>query len=142
MSASISIYGAFPGDLAGKKHDWMNDSFKVALLSNSYSPNQDTHSVWADVSSHQASGTNYTAGGATLGGKSADYNPSTNTRRFTANAVEWQDSTITARYAVIYNDTTADKPLVAVVNFGTERASSDGIFRITWNNDGIFSVTV
>ena len=142
MAATISIYGSFPGALASKEVDWLGDTIKVALLADAYSPNQDTHGVWSDVSTHQVTGTNYSAGGATLTGKSADYNASTNTRTFTANAVEWENSTITARYAVIYDDTTTGKPLVAYVDFGTERSSSDGVFRITWNTDGIFTVTV
>lgn len=142
MSASIHLYGSFPGSLASKEQDWMNDTIKVALLGASYSPNQDTHSEWGDVSSHQVSGTAYTAGGVTLANKSMSYNASTNTRTFDGNDVEWPDSTITARYAVIYNDTTSGKPLVGYVDFAAERSSNEGLFRIAWNASGIFTVTV
>jgi hypothetical protein len=48
------------GDLDGA-------TIKCALVSSAYTPNQDTHDEWGDVSANEISGTNgYTTGGATL----------------------------------------------------------------------------
>lgn len=142
MAASISLYGSFPGDLARGNVDWENDTIKVALLTSSYAPDQDTDSEFSDASGNEASGTGYTAGGATLSSKTMVYDASTNTRTFDAADVEWDNSSLTARYAVIYDDSATNKPLIAYVDFGAERTSSEGLFRIAWHADGIFEVTV
>lgn len=41
------------------------NTIKVALLTSSHSPSLESNAQWSDVSSNEASGTNYTAGGAT-----------------------------------------------------------------------------
>lgn len=143
--ATTTIYGSFPAALANKEIDWDSDTIKVALVTSSYTPNQDTHDYWDDVSANEASGTGYTAGGATLAGKTSAYTAGTNVRAFDANDVSWATSTITARYAVIYDDspaTAATKPLIAYVDFGSDQSSSAGTFSIVWSANGIFTVTV
>lgn len=143
--ASIVIYGAFTGALANKEVDWDSDTIKVMLLSSSYTPNQDNHDYLDDVVANEVSGTGYTAGGATLASKTSVYTASTNTRAFDAADVDWPDSTITARYAVIYDDTpstNATKPLIAYVDFGADRTSSAGLFRIAWHANGIITMVV
>ena len=49
--------------------------------------------------------------------------------------MSWTSSTITARYAKIYDDTTND--LVALIDFGQDESSSNGNFDINWHTDGI-----
>jgi hypothetical protein len=64
--------------------------------------------------------------------------------KFDAADVTWASSSITARYAVVYDDTpatNATKPLLAYFDFTTDRASSNGDFIVRWGTDGIFSAT-
>lgn len=139
------LYGSVFLKALNKEIDWDSDTIKVALLSSSYTPNQDTHDYWDDVSANEVTGTGYTAGGATLANKSASYDAGTNVVKLDADDVTWSSSTITARYAVIYDDTPATdatKPLIGYVDFVTDQSSNNGNFTITWDSDGIVNVTV
>lgn len=143
--ATISLYGAFPLSLANKEVDWDTDEIKVALLSSAYVPAQDTHAYYSEVVANEITGTAYTAGGVALTAKTSVYTAATNVRAFDAADVDWANSTITARYGVIYNNTPATnitKPLIAYVDFAADRTSSAGLFRIAWHANGIFTVTV
>lgn len=138
------VYGNAIKAAFNKEIDWDSDTIKVMLLSSSYAPNQDGHDYVDDVLANQVTGTGYTIGGAALTGKTVTYDAATNTVKFDANDVTWPNSTITARYAVVYDDsgaTDATKPLIAYFDFTTDRASSNGEFVIRWGADGIFSAT-
>src|ERR1043166_7355583 len=87
-----------------KETDWNSDSIYCALLDNTYTPAQDTDAYWADVKAHEVTGTGYTANGAALtslvlttGG--------THEAQMKAADTSWASSTITARYAVVYDRT-------------------------------------
>jgi len=138
------VYGNAIKAAFNKEIDWDTDSIKVALLGSGYTPNQDSHDYWDDVLANEVTGTGYTSGGAALGGKTATYDAGTNTVKFDANDVTWTGSTITARYAVVYDDsgaTAGAKALIAYFDFTTDRASSNGEFVIRWGADGVFSAT-
>lgn len=138
------VYGNANKAAWNKEIDFDSDTIKVALLSSAYTPNQDSHDYWDDVSTNEVSGTGYTAGGKALTTKSVTYDAATNTVKFDADDVTWTGSTITARYAVVYDDsgaTNGQKALIAYFDFTTDRASSNGEFVVRWGADGIFSVT-
>ena len=138
------VYGNAVKAAFNKEIDWDSDTIKVALLSSAYSPNQDGHDYFDDVAANEVTGTGYTAGGAALGTKTVTYDAATNTVKFDAADVTWAGSTITARYAVVYDDsgaTAGQKALIAYFDFTTDRASSNGEFTVRWGADGVFSVT-
>lgn len=123
--------------------DWLSDDIKVMLVTVAFTPNQDTHVFKSDVT-NEVVGTGYTAGGVSLTGKTLTYTSATNVIMFDAADVTWAASTITARYAIIYNNTPATdatKPLLGYVDFGQDFASSNGNFVITWDAAGIFTIT-
>lgn len=139
------LYGQFIQQSLNKEIDWDSDTIKVALLSNGYTPDQDAHNYFDDVVAFEVSGTGYTAGGLTLSNKTNTYNAGTNTIVLDADDVTWSSSTITARYAVVYDATPATdatKPLIGYVDFGADQSSSNGNFTITWDATGIVRVTV
>jgi hypothetical protein len=140
------LYGQFLSQALNKEIDWDTDTIKVALLTNSYTPDQDAHNYFDDVATAEVSGsTGYTAGGLTLTNKTNTYNGGTNVIVLDADDVTWTSSTITARYAVIYNSspaTNATRPLVGYVDFGSDQSSSNGNFTITWDATGIVRITV
>lgn len=142
--ATTTLYGSFPAKALNAEIDWDTDTIKVALVTSTYTPNQDTHDYYDDVSANEASGTGYTAGGATLTSKTVTYDTATNKQTFDAADVSWASSTITARYAVIYKatGTGSTSPLIGYVDFGTDQSSSAGTFTIQWNASGIFTATV
>jgi hypothetical protein len=141
--ATTKTYGSVIAKAFNKEIDFDSDTIKVALLSSSYTPNQDTHDYFNDVSSFEVSGTGYTAGGATLANKSVTYTGATNVTKFDADDVSWTSSTITARYAVVYDSTgtASTSALIGYVDFGSDQSSSSGTFSIVWDSAGIFTTT-
>ena len=139
------LYGQFLSQALNKEIDWDTDTIKVALLTNSYTPDQDAHNYYDDVVANEVSGTGYTAGGNTLANKTNTYNSGTNVIVLDADDTTWSSSTITARYAVVYDATpatNATKPLIGYVDFGSDQSSNNGNFTITWDATGIVMITV
>jgi predicted anti-sigma-YlaC factor YlaD len=139
------LYGQFLAKALNKEVDWDSDTIKVALLTSSYTPNQDTHDYFDDVSTYEVTGTGYTAGGQTLGSKTVSYDAATNVIMLDAADTTWTSSTITARYAVVYDDsgaTAGAKALIGYVDFSSDQSSTSGNFTITWDATGIVRITV
>jgi hypothetical protein len=139
------LYGQFVQAAFNKEIDFDSDTIKVALLTNAYTPDQDAHNYFDDVVANEVTGTGYTAGGNTLANKTNTYDSATNVIKLDADDTTWASSTITARYAVIYDATpatNATRPLIGYVDFGSDQSSSNGNFTITWDSTGIVRVTV
>jgi hypothetical protein len=146
LAVTAKWYGQGPKNICNGNVIWKasgGSTIKVALLTSSYSPNQDTHDAFDDVSANQVEGTGYTAGGAALTLVDPAYDAGSNETRLDANNVSWSDSTITARYAVIYKDsgTASTSYLLGYVDFGEDKVSSAGTFAITWAADGVLKIT-
>lgn len=143
MTVSAFWYGQALSKALNKEIGFTADTIKVMLCTSTYVPNQDTH-VYKDVSvTNEVTGTGYTAGGSALTTKTIAYDGTTNIIKLDADDVTWASSTITARYAVIYDDTPAtNKPLLGYVDFGADQSSSNGNFTITWDANGILKITV
>ena len=138
------LYGNFLLKALNKEVDFDSDTIKVALLSSSYTPDQDAHDYFNDVSTYEVSGTGYTAGGSTLASKTATYDSANNVIVLDAADTTWASSTITARYAVIYDSTgtSSTSALIGYVDFGSDQSSTNGNFTITWDSTGIVRITV
>lgn len=122
--------------------DLDTDTIKVALVTSSYTPDQDAHEDFADVT-NEVTGTGYTAGGATLANKTVTADNTDNEGVFDADDVTWSSSTITARGAVVYKSTgtPANDLLVAYFDFGSDKTSTSGDFTIQWGAEGILNLT-
>jgi hypothetical protein len=66
MAVSAKYYGNFFVHLAEKRIDFNSDAIKVALCTSAYTPDQDGHDFFNDIT-NEVTGTGYTAGGAALG---------------------------------------------------------------------------
>jgi hypothetical protein len=143
MASSAKLYGLALQSAFNKEIDWDTDTIKVMLCTSSYTPDQDTHRYKSSVT-NEVTGTGYTAGGATLASASAAYTTGTNVLMLDAADTAWTSSTITARYAVIYDatpGTDATRPLIAYVDFGADVSTTAGTFTITWDSAGIVTLT-
>lgn len=122
--------------------DWDTNAMKIMLTTSAYTPNQDTHSDKADVT-NEVAGAGYVAGGATLAGKTLAN--TLNVVKFDANDVAWAASSITARRAVIYDSVgggaDASRPLMLWIDFGEDKVSDDGEFKIAFHADGVATIT-
>lgn len=141
-----SVCGQFGGagsgtSQAARRIDWLNDTIKVMLCTSSYTPSQGTHTYRSSIT-NEITGTGYTAGGATLGSKTAT--KSSLVVSLDAADTSWTTATITARYAVIYKDTgsSATDPVLGYVDFGADATATAGTFSITWDSTGIIVYTV
>lgn len=143
MAVTALLYGKAFLSLTNAEVDLISDTIKCALTTSSYTPDQDAHDYFNDVT-NEVTGTGYTAGGATLANKTVTYTSGTNVFKFTADPAAWTSSTITARRAVIYKDTgtASTSPLIAYVDFGADVSTAAQTFQITWHANGIFTVTV
>lgn len=143
--ASAKAYGNLAKAAFNKEVDWDTDDIKVMLVSSSYSPNQDTHDYLDDVTAFEVSGTGYTAGGVSLTSKTLTYDAANNVLALDAADVTWANSTITARYVVVYDNSGASaaaKPLIGYVDLVSDQASNAGNFTIQWDASGILRITV
>ena len=120
---------SFKQEILQGVHDFTvstGDTFKLALYTNSASFTAATtaYTVTNEVGN---SGT-YAAGGGTL----TNVTPTTSgTTAFTDfDDLSFTSATITARGALIYNDTAAGDPAVVVLDFGSDKTSTAGTFTI------------
>lgn len=136
------IYNQFKAEIMKKTIDLVNDTVKVALLSNSHSFNAD-HDGWSSVSANElGSGSGYTTGGAALASKTVTADDTNDKGVFDAADTSWTTASFTAYHAVIYDDTPTSPadPLIASIDFGGAKTVSSGTFTITWHTDGILSI--
>lgn len=121
--------------------DLDTDTIKVALVTSSYTPDQDAHDFFDDVT-NEVSGTGYSAGGASLANKAVTADNTDNEGVFDADDVTWSTSTITARGAVIYKSTgtASTSPLICYIDFGADKSSSAGNFTLQWDSEGILNL--
>jgi hypothetical protein len=135
------IFNSFKRDIMNGGIDLDTDTIKVALVTSAYTPNQDTHDNFDDVT-NEVSGTGYTAGGQALANKAVTADNTDNEGVFDADDVTWGSSTITARGAVVYKDTgtPSTSKLICYIDFGSDKVSSNGNFTIAWNAEGILNL--
>ena len=129
MAITSTLTTSFKKELLEATHNFSasgGNSFKLALFTSSASLDATTT---AYSTSNEASGTNYTAGGAAL----TNVAPTTGgTTGFTDFAdLTFSNATVTARGCLIYNDTNSDKA-VAAIDFGGDKTSTAGDFTIVF----------
>ena len=125
MAISSAIPTSFKQELLVGTHNFTatsGNSFKLALYTSSATLGATTT---AFTTTGQASGTNYTSGGATL----TSVTPTTSGTTALCDFADlvFGTATVTARGAMIYNDTQSDKA-VAVIDFGGDKTSTAGNF--------------
>jgi hypothetical protein len=135
------IYNSFKQKIMDGSIDLDTDTIKVALVTSSYTPDQDNHEDYADIT-NEVVGTGYTAGGATLANAAVTKDNTDNEGVFDADNVTWSSSTITARGAIIYKDSGVDATswFIAYLDFTTDKTSTSGNFTIQWNSEGIVNL--
>ena len=103
------------------------NTFNIAMYDNNASF---TAATTAYTATDEVTGTAYVAKGNTL----VNVTPtSTSTTAFTDfGDSTWSSSTITARGAMIFNDTASGDPSVIILDFGSDKSSSSGDFTIVF----------
>lgn len=123
--ATVTLFDKFAEDAAEGVHNLASDTLKVALTNTA--PSAGSATVFADIT-EIAAGNGYVAGGVAATVDASTLSGGVYT--LTLSGVTWTASggAIAAnRYAVLYNDTAATKPLIAFADFGASSTIADGV---------------
>jgi PKD repeat protein len=128
MAITTALCTSFKKELMEAVHNFKNtggSTFNLALYTSSASLGAGTT---AYTTSNEVSGTNYTAKGASL----TRVDPTTSgTTAFTDFAdLTFSNATVTARGALIFNDSASGDPSVCALDFGGDKTSTAGDFTI------------
>lgn len=128
MALTSAIASSFKQELLVEGHNLTNgaDSIKLALYTSSATLGAGT-TVY--VTTGQATGTNYSAGGNALTNVTPALSGSTAICDFAD--LTFGSATVTARGCLIYNSTNGNKA-IAVIDFGGDKTSTAGNFTIVF----------
>lgn len=124
--------------------DMDTDNINVALFTDAYTANIDTHTFYSDVTASEVAQANgYTTKGQTMASPVVSIDTTNDLAYFDAADNTWATSTITARYAIIFKNsgTNTTSPLIGYVDFGANKTSDNGNFIITWSTAGVLKLT-
>ena len=119
-----AIPTSFKAEILQGIHD-STDTYKIALYTSASTLDA---TATAYTTTNEVSGVGYTSGGQTLSGFSVTTSGTTAILDFTTDP-SWENATITARGALIYNASKANKA-VMVLDFGSDKSNSEGTFTI------------
>ena len=128
MGITQAVANSFKTQVLTATHNFTattGNTFKIALFTNSATLSKAT-TVY-DSTDNEVTGTGYTAGGNTLTSVTPALSTDTACCDFADSS--WTTATITARGALIYNDSASDKAVV-VLDFGGDKTSTAGTFTI------------
>ena len=128
MAISQTLTDAFLQDCLDGGHNLgtSGNTLKIALYTSSASLGATTATY---TTSNEVSGTGYTAGGATLSSQAVAYDSTNQGAYFDAADPAWTTATITARGAMIYNNSKSNAS-IAILDFGSDYTSTAGTFTI------------
>ena len=141
----LTLFNEFRSQVLQGEHDLnATDTIKVALITNAVVPTASTTTpTLADFT--QVTGTNYTAGGATITTPVVS-NVSGATYKFDGDNVSWTQNAsgpTDIYYGIIYNDTNASDMAIAFIDMTVDSGTTPislaaGNIAINWNASGIF----
>ena len=116
-------------------------------LHTAYTPDIDSHTVWADVSGTEYSTADgYTAGGKTLASQDVTQDDTNDRGVFDGDDVTWTSlgplTPATPSHAIMWDDTPVSPadPLIAYWELGTT-TTNGGDYTLQWHADGILLLT-
>ena len=128
MAITTAMCTTFKKELLEAVHNFKNSggsTFNLALYTSSASLGASTT---AYTTSNEASGTGYTAKGAALTRIDPSNDGTTAITDF--NDLTFSSSSITARGALIFNESASGDPAVCALDFGSDKTSNAGDFTI------------
>ena len=128
MAITTAMCTSFKKEILEAVHNFKNtggSTFNLALYTSSASLGAGTT---AYTTSEEVSGTGYTAKGAAL--TRVDPSTSGTTALTDFSDLTYSSSSITARGALIFNDSASGDPSVCALDFGADKTSTSGDFTI------------
>ena len=131
MAIQQAVANSFKKELLDGVHDLDTggNTFKLALYTSVANLSAATTAYPGDSTGNQVADTGkYVQGGGTLTGQQTSV--ASGVAIVTFANLSFTGVTLTARGALIYNDTVAGDPAVAVLDFGSDKTATDGTFTI------------
>ena len=129
MSISQALCTSFKSEILDEQHDITSDTIKIALYTSSASLGAGTTAYSSSNEISNASGSAYSAGGATLGSAAVATDGTTVTIDFADPT--WTSASFTANGALIYNSSNSNKA-ICVLAFGGDYTVTNGTFQVTF----------
>lgn len=133
MAITQAITTSYKAEVLQGIHD-AADTYKMALYTSAATLGTSTTAYSA---TNEVVGTGYTIGGTTLSGFNVTTSGTTAILDF--NDPFWENATITARGALVYNASKSNKA-VAIYDFGSDIASTNGDFTVSINALGLLGL--
>jgi hypothetical protein len=128
MAITAAFCSSYKEDLFNAVHT-SGASYKIALYTSSATLDATTTQYTA--SNEVANGNGYTTTGQVITTYTVSLSGTTSILDFTTDPT-WPTSTITARGAMIYNDTHTQDKSLCILDFGADISSSNGTFTVTF----------
>ena len=126
MAITQALCLSFKTELLGGIHDLDTDVIKMALFTSAATLGAST-TAYSSSNEVSSAGTNYTAGGNTMTSPVISFEGTTAIVDFAD--VVWANASFTARGALIYNSSKANRA-IAVLDFGADKTSTSGDFTV------------
>lgn len=125
--------------------DLLNDTLQAVLLDENYTPDQDGHSVLADVSANEIGDADYARQALTT--VAVNYDAVSGEVRVDWDNINFGDAvTIEAKYLVVIDDTHANDALLCLIDLNTDSvsataSSTNSDFDVNTHADGALKAT-
>lgn len=129
MAITVNWYGQGLLYLLDTPADMEGVTVKLALVTDAYTPNRDTHDFWDDVSASElANGNGYSTGGVTLTNMAWSYDAASDQVRLDFDDPSWTFTAAkTWRYGVVYIDTggaSSTDPVIGLLTWDSNQTVS------------------
>lgn len=147
MATTFNLYDAWRDIVADPtRAAAVSGTLKLAIVTSAYTPAQNTHDFWDDVSANEVSGTGYTAGGNACASPTWTGPDGSGVLTFDASdPATWTQNAAgfsNGRRAILYYDTgvSTTSRLVGYSNdFGADAGNVAGDFSVTFSASGIYT---
>lgn len=122
--------------------DFLLETHKTVLVTNSYTPNFDTHNAYSDITNELSTAGGYTATGKVLTGLTPTWGlGATGQLKYDLTTDQsWASASFTARGAVWYADALTNNDLLFTHTFGADFTATNGTFTIQLDALGAFTI--
>jgi hypothetical protein len=138
--ASVTILDQVLTKLLTGEINFLSDDIRVILCS-SLTIDSSTDVYLADVTKTECTGSGYTTGGKLLINKTISYSTGSSSTIINANELIWTYISTTANYALIYDSTATNSPLIGYIDFGAMTVLSNDQLTLDWVENGIFNIS-